>query len=277
MALPALGLKAPLRFEALADFHPDQLFERVEIFDRLRTLRQRLQNPSTFAAAADELRSDAPAQPSLRGADSGPVPTDVTDENRGALLDRLLGTPARGPSTPSESNQPRAQAGVEAFIRSLVAPYIVADTAPQLRQLLSAVDAAIGDAMRSLLHDAAFQRLEATWRGVQWLLASVGEIEGDVGISLLHLTREDLRVQAHPDSRPRAAPRSRRRRRNPMVAGRRRLFVWSLGRRHGNAPKRWRILWPPQSPARRRRRRRTCRMRRPPDPGRPENLDDTTA
>ena len=73
VALPALGLKAPLRFEALADFHPDQLFERVEIFDRLRTLRQRLQNPSTFAAAADELKSDAPAPPSPRGADSGAV------------------------------------------------------------------------------------------------------------------------------------------------------------------------------------------------------------
>ena len=54
--------------------------------------------------------------------------------------------------------------------------------------------------MRSLLHDAAFQRLEATWRGVQWLLASAGEIEGDLEVSLLHLTREDLRVHAHPGS-----------------------------------------------------------------------------
>ena len=36
-------------------------------------------------------------------------------------------------------------------------------------------DAAIADTMRLLLHDTAFQRLEATWRGVQWLLAGTGE------------------------------------------------------------------------------------------------------
>ncbi|NOT26824.1 MAG: hypothetical protein HOP16_12060, partial [Acidobacteria bacterium] len=58
VALPALGQRAPLAFEALDDFHPDRLFEKAEIFDRLRSLRQRLQNPSTFGAAADELRSE---------------------------------------------------------------------------------------------------------------------------------------------------------------------------------------------------------------------------
>jgi type VI secretion system ImpC/EvpB family protein len=201
VALPALGLQAPLAFEALDDFHPDKLLEKVEIFDRLRTLRQRLRNPSTFGAAADELRSDAPAQPSPPPADSGPVPTDAPGEKTGALLDRLLGTTSGLRSTPQESNQSRAEAGVEAFIRSLVAPHIVAADDPQLPQFLSAVDAAITDTMRSLLHDAAFQRLEATWRGIQWLLAGTGDIdEGDLEVSLLHLTREDLSAQAHPDS-----------------------------------------------------------------------------
>ena len=112
-----------------------------------------------------------------------------------------MGTKSRLPSTPQETNESRAEAGVETFIRSLVAPHIVVGNDPQLPQFLSAVDAAISDTMRSLLHDAALQRLEATWRGVQWLLAGAGEFdEGDLEVSLLHLTREDLSVQAHPDS-----------------------------------------------------------------------------
>lgn len=201
VAMPVLGLRTPLAFKALDDFHPDRLFERVEIFDRFRTLRQRLRNPSTFGAAADELRSDAPSPPSPPPADSGPGPTDAPGEQTGALLDRLLGTTSRFRSTPQESNQSRAETGVEAFIRSLVAPHIVAADDPQLPQFLSAVDAAITDTMRSLLHDAAFQRLEATWRGIQWLLTGTGDIdEGDFEVSLLHLTREDLSVQANPDS-----------------------------------------------------------------------------
>jgi type VI secretion system ImpC/EvpB family protein len=200
VVLPALGLHAPLAFKSLDDFHPDRLFEKVEIFDRLRTLRRRLQNPSTFHAAADELRSGAPLQSSPPPPDSGPVPTAVPEEKAG-VLDRLLGTKSRLPSTPRETNESRAEAGVEAFIRSLVAPHIVAEVDPQLPQFLSAVDAAITDMMRSLQHNAAFQKLEATWRGVQWLLAGTGEIdEGDLEVSLLHLTRADLSAKAHPDS-----------------------------------------------------------------------------
>ncbi len=74
VALPALGLQAPLALDVLDDFHPDKLFQRVGIFDRLRALRQRLQRPSTFAAAAYELKSDAPGRFSRPSADSGPVP-----------------------------------------------------------------------------------------------------------------------------------------------------------------------------------------------------------
>jgi type VI secretion system protein ImpC len=118
----------------------------------------------------------------------------------GALLDRLLGAKPRPAFTPQESNQ-LAAAGADALIRSFVAPYIVAGQDPRLPQLLSAVDEAITDAMRSLLHDAPFQRLEATWRGIQWLLARSGEIdEGHLDVSLLHLTRDELDVQAHDGS-----------------------------------------------------------------------------
>ncbi len=44
-----------LEFRQLDDFHPDRLYERVGVFSSLRGLRQRLQNPDTFADAVEEI------------------------------------------------------------------------------------------------------------------------------------------------------------------------------------------------------------------------------
>ena len=49
------GFRISLRFADLDDFHPDQLFEKVPIFQKLRETRQKLDNPATFAKAASEL------------------------------------------------------------------------------------------------------------------------------------------------------------------------------------------------------------------------------
>ncbi|MCR4415563.1 MAG: type VI secretion system contractile sheath small subunit, partial [Thermoguttaceae bacterium] len=47
------GHKGPpisIRFRDIDDFHPDRLYERVEVFRSLRELRRRLNDPRTFAA-----------------------------------------------------------------------------------------------------------------------------------------------------------------------------------------------------------------------------------
>jgi type VI secretion system protein ImpC len=202
VALPALGLQAPLVFRELDDFHPDRVFETVQIFDGLRTLRQRLQDPSTFTAAADELRSSAPVPAATPPALDASAAAEEAGAAEGSLLERLLGTKPPPPASAARPTPQTALAtGVDAYIRSLVAPHIVAASDPRLPQFLSAVDAAIGDAMRALLHDAAFQRLEAAWRGVRWLLAEIGDVGEDaVEIALLQLTRGELMAQAEPAS-----------------------------------------------------------------------------
>src|ERR1035438_656183 len=53
--LPFGGVEVPIRFRELDDFHPDRLLERLPLFQKLRDLRQRLADPSTFQAAADEM------------------------------------------------------------------------------------------------------------------------------------------------------------------------------------------------------------------------------
>ncbi len=140
-----------IRFEQIDDFHPDRLYARLELFQGLRQARA---NP--------------------------PVGNDD-------LLGRLLGKspePSAAPvATPAD--------GLDALIRNIVAPYIVKDTSEQTKAYLAAVDAAIAEQMRTLLHAPAFQSLEAVWRGVQWLISSL-ELDENLQLHLFDVTRDEL-------------------------------------------------------------------------------------
>lgn len=138
-------------FSQLDDFHPDALYRRLPLFDVLRLERAR-----PPAQAADLL---------------------------GALLGQgaAAGTPK--PSAPST--------GLEALLQRVVAPHIVPDTRAETQAYLTAVDSAIAEQMRRLLHDPAFQALEAAWRGVQWLIGSL-ELDEDLQLHLFDVSREEL-------------------------------------------------------------------------------------
>jgi type VI secretion system protein ImpC len=139
-----------LQFKRIDDFHPDRLYERLELFQALREKR---------------------ARPPAEGDD---------------LLARLLGESPqqKAPALPPAS-------GLEALIRQVVAPHIVKDTFAQTRMFIAAVDAAIAEQMRSVLHDPGFQALEAAWRGVHWLVSNL-EIDEDLQLHLFDISREEL-------------------------------------------------------------------------------------
>ena len=59
------GMVVDVRIRELDDFHPDQLFERVPQFARLRELRAELADPRTFSRAAAELSSPVPTPASV--------------------------------------------------------------------------------------------------------------------------------------------------------------------------------------------------------------------
>src|SRR5262245_56952217 len=73
------------------EFHPDSLFDRLEVFSSLRALRKRLASPATAADAVAEIvggRSDTPsgARPESRATPSG---SGV--ESSAGLLDQIVG------------------------------------------------------------------------------------------------------------------------------------------------------------------------------------------
>jgi len=102
------------------------------------------------------------------------------------LLGRLLGKPAESGAPPAAS-----QGGLTGLIRDIVAPHIVKDTSAQTETYVAAVDAAIAQQMRALLHAPAFQSIEAAWRGVRWLVSSL-ELDEQLQLHLFDVTREEL-------------------------------------------------------------------------------------
>ena len=102
------------------------------------------------------------------------------------LLGRLLGKPAESGASPAAS-----PGGLTGLIRDIVAPHIVKDTSAQTETYVAAVDAAIAQQMRALLHAPAFQSIEAAWRGVRWLVSNL-ELDEQLQLHLFDVTREEL-------------------------------------------------------------------------------------
>jgi type VI secretion system protein ImpC len=156
------GAAVEIPIQSMDDFHPDQLYDNVEVFSGLSGLRQRLKTTSTFAKAAQEVQSW------LGTKDDEPTPTprpksrgNVVPVN-GKLSDfaRLVGRP-----TAKEAETP-----INELLKQVVGPHIVPAKDPKQDKLVAAVDQAIGQTMRSILHHPDFQALESVWRSVEFLV-----------------------------------------------------------------------------------------------------------
>ena len=145
------GPAGQIGFSQIDDFHPDRLYARLDLFQALREKRA---NP----------------------------PADLDD-----LFGRLLGKPPQSTATPASA----PAAALDALIHKIIAPHIVRDTSAQTQAYVAAVDAAIAEQMRALLHDAAFQSLEAAWRGVHWLISRL-ELDENLQLHLFDVSREEL-------------------------------------------------------------------------------------
>ena len=181
------GIPLVCRFSEIDDFHPDRLYEN-QVFHELKDLRERLRDPSTFKDVAEQLGiiqpppAARPVQDDVRVA--APDPVRLAS---GSLLDEMI--------EQTESRialEPRRHTNeVQEFARQLAAKYAV--NAPDARQpeVIAAVDRAIGDSMRAILHHPDFQALEAIWRAT-FLLVRQLETGPQLKISLIDISRQEL-------------------------------------------------------------------------------------
>jgi len=154
--------KSPLvfRFSNLEDFHPDRLYEH-EAFQKLKALRERVQNESTFREEAEQLGLLHPVPAKSPGNETTPVaaPTAVQLAS-GSLLDEMI----EQTESRITSERPRKKDDIRDFARQVAAKYSVSAPDPRQPEIVARVDEALGDAMRALLHHPDFQALEAIWR-----------------------------------------------------------------------------------------------------------------
>ena len=160
-----------MQFSELDDFHPDRLFERAEMFRRLREVRHRLQDPDTFAAAAEELGVKLGPWPSARPSDPAAaadfVVSGILQTGSGGLLDEVV---EHSQERAAEGRPSRAPDELQKFVRRVTEPRLVAAADPRQAEVLGVIDRALSTQMRALLHVPAFQALEAAWRAVFFLV-----------------------------------------------------------------------------------------------------------
>ncbi len=176
-----------LEFNCLDDFHPDEIFRQVPLFSELRDLRKRLSNSDTFVSAAREASEKfGQAEPAREIVESPRMPEAASDPSE-SLLDSILAKPSGG-DRPAADFRSRE---IKSFISEVIGPHIVSVNEDQQAASIAAVDSAIGDVMRGILHDRRFQELEAAWRGLHFLVRRT-ETSTELKIFVFDITKAEL-------------------------------------------------------------------------------------
>jgi type VI secretion system protein ImpC len=161
------GPRIAIRFDELDDFHPDRIFERLEIFQELKAIRKRLQNPTTFAEAVSQVRCWVAGESGTNNSNATEVQNGTTElkESDSDAIERLLGKRPKGSA--------RQFVDLDKLIHEVVKPYIVPAPHPQQAELIAQIDQAISGQMRALLHNPDFKELEAAWCNLRFLVTQV--------------------------------------------------------------------------------------------------------
>ncbi len=192
------GTAVEIHFEQLDDFHPDRLYERLEVFEALRDTRDRLGSQATFAAAAAEVRGWAEARaekqasrpeefPSAGGFADDPTepPQPISTEG---LLDQVLD---QSDLVEPVARAVRQSSVFQKLLEQVTGPYRIEADDPAKEELTGLVDELIADRMRAILHHPDFQALEAAWRGVEFLTRCM-ETDAKLKLFVLDLSKEQL-------------------------------------------------------------------------------------
>jgi len=194
LELRVIGKTAPfvsIRFSELEDFHPDHLYERLEVFQALKDTRKSLENPATFAAVAGGLKGvRSHSETTVPPLKSEKRTAEKTGPVSGNLLDQIISqTPEEKANT--DSHIPPSE--WQSFLQGIVRPHLVSDPHPRQVEMLAAVDAAAGELMRMILHHPDFMALEAAWKGLYFLVSRL-ETDALLKLYVLDMSKEELAV-----------------------------------------------------------------------------------
>ncbi len=182
------GDSLAISFEELDDFHPDNLFRRLDIFTSLKKLRRDLKDPSSFDQAVKKMQG-------LLNLPQEKKPSAVkktSNEQQAPQSDSLLDDVLAQTSGQREQPATKPDPDFSSFLSRIVGPHLVPDKDPRQDELTRAVDKIISELMLAILHHPEFQALEAAWRGVDFLVRRM-ETGTELKLYLCDICKEEIK------------------------------------------------------------------------------------
>ena len=161
VSLVAAGVR--LRFDEIEDFHPNCILRN-----------------SGVRAAAESL----PVEPVPAAVKSDPAPPAGSGNLLEAMLEKVQGP---GPVALPPISRPKDT--FAELLEQVTRPHLETAPDPRARE----VESALARQLRAILHDPAFQALEATWRGLEFLVRSI-DWGSPVRLSLMDVDLAGLRT-----------------------------------------------------------------------------------
>jgi type VI secretion system protein ImpC len=106
------------------------------------------------------------------------------------LLDRIV---SEGKMARDVSQQPHARVLVEEFANQVLTEKMAVDgdTVAGIKRRIAQIDSLLSDQLNEVMHDPAFQQLEASWRGLHYLVMN-SETGTQLKIRVMNLTKKEL-------------------------------------------------------------------------------------
>lgn len=172
-----------IEFKDFDQLHPDYLLDQLSIFARFRQWQRKALKPEHFNGLLDELRAANVWQgdSQIPAAAQGLPATQTADNSADFLLEQVL----------NQGVDSTTQTDVEQLIRSIVAPYATLKADIRLAEVQAAINDAMAQTLRSILHHGDFHNLEATWRSLYFLVRRITSDNG-VKLWLLDISEAEL-------------------------------------------------------------------------------------
>jgi len=180
------------------DFRPERLARQIPEAAELLALRQRALDLASGRGSWSELESalsgtgaDPGFREALRGRGSPPIspapvapaPAPPPPPPAGGLFDLV---DVEGSQTPRDPQEPAERKILGEVIEAVLGSR--RDTgvprSPELRRLAEEIEKTLGQTLRAALHAPAFRRLEASWRGLRYLVQAL-DFRAGLGLRVL--------------------------------------------------------------------------------------------
>jgi type VI secretion system protein ImpC len=178
-----------IRFSEVDDFHPDHLFESLEVFEALRDTRQSLMDPHTIATLVKEMEGEEkPIQLPEPRENMEMLLQKAAAQSAGSLLEQVLNETEKKPQQDQLAGRTSEWDG---FIQNIVKTHAVPDVEQRQKQMIAKVDTAISELMRMVLHYPDFQAIEAVWRGIRFLVSRL-ETDEHLKLYVIDISKDEL-------------------------------------------------------------------------------------